>query len=814
MNKCLGCMEDKEESLSVCPHCGYVEGTPPKEIYHITPGQVLHGKYIVGRVLGYGGFGITYIGWDYTLDRKVAIKEFLPSDFATRMPGETMITVYNGEPTVQFEAGLERFIEEAQRLAKFNSVGSIVDIYDTFIENNTGYIVMQCLEGETVKDLLKQNGVMPYESARLIIVEILKTLEEVHKEGIIHRDISPDNIFITNDNQIKLLDFGAARYASGFHSKSLSVILKPGYAPEEQYRSHGNQGPWSDVYATAATLYKMITGITIEESMERTVCDNVKSPLELGVAIPEGANTAIMNALNIHAELRTQSAGDFIRELESEQVERIIDKPKKSDSGKMPLWLKIAIPSIVGVAMILVTLVAVGVIKIPYLIDVIGPDADLTNRVPSVINKMMKEGEQILAKESLGMQIIGQDYDEFAEKDIVKTQSPAGGRLIAECSVVDDNKRVVFVVVSGGPAPKMVPDVSGMTREEATALLQSLGFLVESEEEYNQDVAVGVIISQDIVNQEYAYGSTLHLVVSKGEMKVDESKMHKIPDLVGLDYDQAYKKLTAIGMYVEKRDEPSTKKENQVLSQSVEKDTECPEGTTIVLTVSNNSIVIPNVQYKEKNEAKKLIEAAGAKVVIKEVESSTVAAGLVISQSKSGKATAGTTVTLQVSKGEASKAAKEAKQDIAQQQKNNPTPKPATPAPATPKPATPKPATPAPATPRPATPAPATPKPATPKPATPAPTPEPTPAPATPKPATPSPTPAPEKKSVVVPNMNGMYVGKSGSEASKNIFAQYPELKELSVNFEFVGNSGRVSNIVPAPGSVLTSKSSLTIYIN
>ena len=161
MNKCLGCMEEKEESLAVCPHCGYVEGTPPKEIYHIVPGTILHEKYIVGRVLGYGGFGITYIGWDYTLDRKVAIKEFLPSDFATRMPGETLVTVYNGEATVQFEAGLERFIEEAQRLAKFNNVGSVVDIYDTFIENNTGYIVMQCLEGDTVKDLMKKNGPLP-----------------------------------------------------------------------------------------------------------------------------------------------------------------------------------------------------------------------------------------------------------------------------------------------------------------------------------------------------------------------------------------------------------------------------------------------------------------------------------------------------------------------------------------------------------------------------------------------------------------------------------------------------------------------------
>ena len=665
-------MEEKEDSLAVCPRCGYAEGTPPKESYHMKPGFVLHGKYIIGRVLGYGGFGITYIAWDYALGRKVAIKEFLPGDFATRMPGETVVTVYNGEATIQFEAGLERFMEEAQRLAKFNSTGSIVDIYDTFIENSTGYIVMQCLEGETVKDLMKKNGVMPYESARLIIIEVLKTLSEVHKEGIIHRDISPDNIFITNDNQVKLLDFGAARYASGFHSKSLSVILKPGYAPEEQYRSHGNQGPWSDVYATSATLYKMITGITIEESMERTVVDNVKSPLELGVDLPEGANTAIMNALNIHAELRTQTAEDFIRELESEQVERIIDKPKKSDAGKLPLWLKIAIPSVVAIAMALVTLVAVGVIEIPYFITS-GLQANVEDRVPSVINQMMNDGQETLSKERLGMQIIGQDYDEYAQKDIIKTQSPAGGRMIAECYFDNaTNKYMVYVVVSGGPSPRVVTRVVGLTLDEATATLQALGFVVETEEEYSQDIPAGVVISQDIADVEYAYGSTLHLVVSKGEMKVDASKTHKIPSLVGLSYDEAYKKLTAIGMYVVKTEETSTQPENRVLSQSVTADTECPEGTTVTLTVSNNTVIIPNVQYLSKDAARQQLVAAGVKVSIKEVESDTVAPGLVISQSKSGKATAGVTVTLTVSKGESSKGAEEASKNHEEQKENVP----------------------------------------------------------------------------------------------------------------------------------------------
>ncbi len=806
MNRCLGCMEEKDESLNVCPHCGYVEGTAPKEIYHITPGEVLHGKYIVGRVLGYGGFGITYIGWDYTLGRKVAIKEFLPSDFATRMPGETIVTVYNGEATVQFEAGLERFIEEAQRLAKFNSVGSIVDIYDTFIENNTGYIVMQCLEGDTVKDLLKKTGVMPYESARLIIIEILKTLSEVHKEGIIHRDISPDNIFITNDNKIKLLDFGAARYASGFHSKSLSVILKPGYAPEEQYRSHGNQGPWSDVYATAATLYKMITGITIEESMERTVKDNVKSPAELGVDLPEGANTAIMNALNIHAELRTQSADDFINELSSSQVVRIIDKPKKSDAGRLPLWLKIAIPAVLSVAMVLISLVATGVIDISNLVGS-GLVADDSTRVPYVINQMKDDGEKILSESGFSMQITDQAYDEYAAKDIIKSQTPGSGKLGAECTANDDKGRpIVFVVVSGGHAPVVVPNVAGLTIEDAKALLEDLGFVVNVEEEYSQTFASGAVIAQDIVDLEYAYGSTLVLTVSKGEMKVDPSKSHKLPDLVGMDYEAAYKKLTALGMYVERVEKPSTSKENQVLEQSVTSGQEVPEGTTVTLTVSSNTIVIPDVQYKTEAAARSLIVSAGAKVKVTYEKNPQVASGNVIRQSIVGKSTAGKTVTIVVSTGfddkvsdaqkkaseDAKKAAEKAAADRAAAEKAQA--QAAADRAAAEKAAAEKAAADKAAADRAAA--------------------EEAARKAAAEEAARKAAEEARKSMVLVPSMEGLYVGDNFSRAYATITSTYPEVSKLNVSFAYTtGSPGRIVSTSPGGGALVSGGSKVTVYI-
>ena len=316
MSRCYGCMEEKNTTSARCPRCGYMDGTMPREQYHMTPGITLHGKYLVGKVLGYGGFGVTYIGWDLTLERKVAIKEYFTAELANRSSDRMMVQPLSKSDS-RFGDGLKRFIEEAQCLARFNHVKGIVDVYEVFIDNNTGYIVMEYLEGETLRNYLKRTGPMPYESARLIISEVLKTLSEVHKMGIIHRDVAPDNIIITLDNTVKLLDFGAARVAAKSENSShqYSVVLKHGYAPEEQYRAKGAQGTWTDVYAVAATLYKMITGVTPVVSVDRLVKDTLKSPQELGIQIPVGANMALMKAMHVQEKKRTQTVWDFLWEL-------------------------------------------------------------------------------------------------------------------------------------------------------------------------------------------------------------------------------------------------------------------------------------------------------------------------------------------------------------------------------------------------------------------------------------------------------------------------------------------------------------------
>ena len=355
----MGCMNEYDDGLTVCPHCGYVQGTPAREAYQLPPETILNGRYLVGCVLGFGGFGTTYIAWDLVLEKKVAIKEYMPSDFATRAPGETQLSVYDGELGEQFEAGLKSFIDESRRLAKFNHEDGIVHIFDSFLENGTAYIVMEYLEGKTLKEFLKERGgKITYEEAVGYILPVLKSLDAVHQTGIIHRDIAPDNIFLTNDGKVKLIDFGASRYATTLHSKSLSVILKQGYAPEEQYRSHGEQGPWSDVYAVCATLYRAITGIVPEDALERCANDKLVPPSKMGIQLPQGIENAILNGLNTKAENRIQSAKELAQALSGEiEVQRVKEK-KEQDPIR---WTKRQIVLMVcsGVAILVVVILGI-----------------------------------------------------------------------------------------------------------------------------------------------------------------------------------------------------------------------------------------------------------------------------------------------------------------------------------------------------------------------------------------------------------------------------------------------------------------------
>ncbi len=309
---CFNCFHEKADA-GICPHCGYdnVDNTV-KFPGAIKEGSILNGQYIVGRVLGQGGFGITYLALDYQLELKVAIKEYLPDGMAARLPGTTLISVYEGEKQDNFNYGAERFLDEARVLAKFIGNRNIVSVKSYFRENNTAYFVMDYIEGINFKNYIKNHGgKISYQEAMKILLPVMDALATVHREGVIHRDVTPDNIYITKNNEVKLLDFGSARYSLGDKSKCLDVILKAGYAPKEQYIRKGKQGPYTDVYSLAACFYACITGYLPPDALERIENDEIVPISTRGIHIPDYMENAILKGLEVRAEDRFQAMEEF-----------------------------------------------------------------------------------------------------------------------------------------------------------------------------------------------------------------------------------------------------------------------------------------------------------------------------------------------------------------------------------------------------------------------------------------------------------------------------------------------------------------------
>lgn len=349
MKLCMGCMNQMEDHMSVCPYCGFNEAELRQESYYLTPGTVVGGKYIVGKAMGYGGYTVTYLGIDAEKNRKVTIKEYLPSDFSTRSEGDTEVTIYSGDAQEQFEQGLTTFLNEANRIQQLHNPRGIMQVYDCVAENDTGYVISEYLDGKTLKQMMAEGKRFSPQEAKNFICEILEGLRQVHPLDIIHCDIAPETIFVSNTGEIKLLDFGATRYVTTANSKSLAIILKQGYAPEEQYRSQGVRGPWTDVYALAAVMYYMITGVVPLESVDRALVDELKEPSKLGIQIPANMENALMNALNVYQKDRTPSAEVFYQELNSVQVKRIQVKKQKYETGKFPAWAKVLVAGLLCV---------------------------------------------------------------------------------------------------------------------------------------------------------------------------------------------------------------------------------------------------------------------------------------------------------------------------------------------------------------------------------------------------------------------------------------------------------------------------------
>ena len=426
MNICYGCMRRLASGRTVCPICGRDNARHSNPEDTLPEGSVLNGKYLVGRVLGRGGFGVTYLGFDLNLQIRVAVKEYFPSGASYRAMGTyDVISLANAENISAFARGCNVFMDEAQTLARFNSP-YIVHVREFFRQHGSAYIIMDYVDGVTLTaEILKSGGKMPVERVLTLMKPLIQQLGKLHEKNIIHRDIKPDNIMIvteeTGEEHLVLLDFGAARsFISEKVTKTYTTIVTPSFAPLEQYSEKSRQGPYTDVYALCATMYYLLTGQVPTAVSDQINGVPIKSFREYNVVIPARVEKAIMHGLVLKSENRTQTMYQLSEELLKDNKPAHPPKKKSKKPGVALVGLLAAI-----------LVVAAAIIIVPTIRT--GPESQYRKAISLMEKSQYQEAEQLLEelreyKESPELLAevrynIGRSYETGGNKDEKRAKS-------------------------------------------------------------------------------------------------------------------------------------------------------------------------------------------------------------------------------------------------------------------------------------------------------------------------------------------------------------------------------------------------------
>ncbi len=310
---CMRCMK-KSDDIGICPYCGKEKAGSKTWSKALAPGTILNKKILIGNILGKGGYGITYIGYDTLLEYPVAVKEFFPDEMVDRADDEVSVLVLDEVNKEEYERETEAYLREARVLAEFSKFPGIVSIKDLFYENNTGYLIMEFLDSGNLRKYIDSHGGWLGVKESLELMEpVISILGKLHSAGLIHRDVSPDNIMI-DDDAVKLIDFGGSKRL-GVSSQQV-FLGKWGFAPLEQMLSKiSEQGPWTDIYGICATLYCMMTGDVPQSSYERNEKDELVDIANYTITIEPGIARAIMKGLSMDAKNRQQSIDELYKDL-------------------------------------------------------------------------------------------------------------------------------------------------------------------------------------------------------------------------------------------------------------------------------------------------------------------------------------------------------------------------------------------------------------------------------------------------------------------------------------------------------------------
>lgn len=529
-NLCIGCMRPLS-SYEGCSFCGLRQEEYNPIPRCLKPGTELAGRYVTGKVLGEGSFGITYMGWDQEMLIPVAVKEYFPSDMVSRdviCGSDNSVYLYESEKKNDYKDYLKKFWQEAKCLSQFNQVAGVVSVLDFFYENNTAYIVMQHIDGISVKKYISEHGSMPADRVLETIRPVLLALEQVHNTGIVHRDISPDNLMIKKDGSLVLIDFGAARMRNVDNTKTMTVMFKRGFSPEEQYRYKGRWGAYTDVYSICATIYFMITGKPPIDSVIRALEDSMPSLVSMKeLNIPARQRRAIMKGMAVNAKDRWQNIGDLYAALyHEEKAERIVYRRP---------YRKVAV--VIG----LMAIAGIGA----------GGSYHWENTTEAENERPVQQAEQ------------------------------ASPQPVERADEVPEETTVPDMIL-----------VEGETKASVEEKLKQYGNAINIvwDYKYSGKIKKGRIVSQSIPQGEKITGDNvpLTLVVSRGARQVS------VPELTGLSSAAAEKKLKEKGLKCEMKQVERQEQAGTVVAQDIRKGKKVPKATVVTITVSMGRTAVPN----------------------------------------------------------------------------------------------------------------------------------------------------------------------------------------------------------------------------
>ena len=519
--RCVGCMKPLTAE-GRCAYCGLQQDKYRPIPRCLRPGMCLRDRYVLGRVLGEGSFGISYIAWDCLLDTVVAIKEYFPASLVSRHISEededTNVYIYEKRESQKYQESLKKYLGEAKSLSAYYDLGGIVSVRDFFYANNTAYIVMGYVDGISVKEYVEKNGPIEGEKFLRMLEPVIQSLAKVHQTGVLHRDISPDNMLLTRDEKLVLIDFGAARKENINMTRSMTVVFKRGFSPEEQYRTRGQQGAWTDVYALCATAYYALTGKAPDESIQRVLEDDMPSLTEMtDVDLPMQQKRAFMKGMTVDFHHRYQTMDELYQGLYQQG----------RDKKHLGAWLA-------------------GAAALVCCVALLGTGA-----------------------------VYGLHKHSQAKKDAIQTEAPQQTALA----------EVTTTPYAADVQEYQMISFKSMTKKEALKALagQDTELSVQWKYRYSSRIKKGRIVTQSIPAKTRYRGETyskIVLTISKGKRKTE------VPKLTGVSKERARTLLEERKLHWTWKEVEREGTEGIVASQSRTAGSKVPVGTTIVVTIT------------------------------------------------------------------------------------------------------------------------------------------------------------------------------------------------------------------------------------